>query len=214
MGMNFMEGNARRFALIALSVYATYETLTTFVFILKRRVSLLQGIPIIPAIGVLFGWAMPILIAYVVESRDVSSLGLSVRREHCLAYALISFIGLILPAFFVRVDNSLLIEFIEQILYIGLAEEVFNRGYLLGRLRDWLGDLKGLLLSASLFGLSHILTLVSQHGFRYPLHDLMVGSQTFIGGLLLGYVYLRSNSIVLGSIIHVSTNTYLSRLLQ
>lgn len=207
-----MERDVRRFAFIALSLYVIYETITTIVFILRRRVSLLQGISLIPVMGVLFGWVLPILIVYTVEGRDASSLGLTTRREHYWLYALIAFIGLILPAFFVRVDTSLLIEVIEQILYIGLAEEVFNRGYLLGRLRDWQGDLKGLLISASLFSLSHILTLVSQHGFRYPLHDLMVGSQTFLGGLLLGYVYMRTDSIVLGSIIHASTNTYMSRL--
>jgi membrane protease YdiL (CAAX protease family) len=32
--------------------------------------------------------------------------------------------------------------------YIGVAEELFFRGYLMGRFCEWLGDRRGLLLNA------------------------------------------------------------------
>jgi len=108
---------------------------------------------------------------------------------------------------------GLISEFVEQLVYIGLAEEVFNRGYLMRRLCDWPGDRQGLLLSALLFGLSHIVSRLSQHGFKYPLNDLSLGFQTLIGGLILGYMYLRAKNIVPPAIFHVSTNMYLERVI-
>jgi membrane protease YdiL (CAAX protease family) len=76
-----------------------------------------------------------------------------------------------------------------------------------------LGDRPGLLLSSMLFGLSHILSRLSQHGFKYPLDDLFLGFQTLIGGLILGYMYLRAKNIVPPAIFHVSTNMYLDRMI-
>ena len=37
--------------------------------------------------------------------------------------------------------------------------------------------------------------------------------QTFLGGLLLGFIYLRARNIWPGAIFHVSMNVYLSRVL-
>jgi membrane protease YdiL (CAAX protease family) len=102
-------------------------------------------------------------------------------------------------------------ELVEQLVYIGLAEEVFNRGYLMRRLCDWLGERRGFLLSALLFGLSHVVSRLSQHGFKYPLNDLLLGLQTLMGGLILGYIYLRARTIVAPAIFHMSTNMYLDR---
>jgi len=59
--------------------------------------------------------------------------------------------------------------------------------------------------------LSHILSRLSQHGFKYPLDDLFLGFQTLIGGLILGYMYLKAKNIVPPAIFHVSTNMYLER---
>jgi membrane protease YdiL (CAAX protease family) len=70
-----------------------------------------------------------------------------------------------------------------------------------------------LLVAALLFGIGHLTSLVGQHGLRYPLQDLGVVAQTVIGGLLLGYVYSRSRSIIPAAIIHVAGNLYLGRVL-
>lgn len=65
------------------------------------------------------------------------ALGLFVGRELYARYALYVVVGLVLPALVFGVDRALLLEFAEQVTYIGVAEEVFSRGYLMRRLCDW-----------------------------------------------------------------------------
>lgn len=166
-----------------------------------------------PIATFVFFWVVPLLIVYLVEKRGASTLGLVVPRERYVRYALYAVVGLVVPAAFVGVDRGLISELVEQLVYIGLAEEVFNRGYLLRRLCDWLGDRRGLLLSSLLFSLSHIVSRLSQHGFKYPLNDLSLGFQTLMGGLVLGYMFLRAKNIVPPAIFHVSTNLYLERMI-
>jgi membrane protease YdiL (CAAX protease family) len=102
-----------------------------------------------------------------------------------------------------------LIEFVEQLAYIGLAEEVFFRGYLMSRLCAWLGDRRGLVLSAILFGLVHVVSLVAFHGLRSPLRDGLTGLGAALGGLLYGWLLLKTSSIVPGAVIHTAANLYL-----
>jgi len=206
--------HAKRFAIIALLVLVLSEAVTSCLFVFKQRLSFPQSIPAIPIAVVLFNWVLPFLIAYKVEKRGAQSLGLSVRRENYRRYALYTIIGLVLPAAFVRADRSLIIEFIEQIVYIGVAEELFSRGYLMRRLCDWLGDHKGLFLNALIFGLSHVTSRISQHGLQYPVRVATVFVETFVGGLLLGYIYLRAKNIVPGSILHVSGNLFIDRMIE
>jgi membrane protease YdiL (CAAX protease family) len=208
-----LQTDTRRFALIALAVFALAEAVTCGLFLLRHYVPPWRGIPAVPIATVIFFWAVPLLIVYLVEKRRASYLGLVVPKERCVRYALYAAVGLVVPAAFVGADRGLISEFIEQLVYIGLAEEVFNRGYLMRRLCDWLGNRQGLLLSSLLFGLSHILSRLSQHGFKYPLDDLFLGLQTLIGGLILGYMYLRAKNIVPPAIFHVSTNMYLDRMI-
>ncbi len=205
---------AKRFAIIALSVLILSEAVTSCLFVFEQRLSFLQGLPAIPIAVVIFNWVLPFLIVYKVEKRTTTSLGLSVPRENYRRYALYAIVGLLLPAALVRVDRSLIIEFIEQIVYIGMAEELFSRGYLMRRLCDWLGDHKGLFLNALIFGLSHVTSRISQHGLQYPARLATVFVETFVGGLLLGYIYLRAKNIVPGSILHVSTNVFIPRIIE
>lgn len=206
--------DARRFALIALSVFVLDKTITACLWIFEGRVSFLERIPAIPITGIFFSWGIPFLIVYRVEKKDRKSLGLAIGRERYLRYGLYAAIGLMLPAILVGIDGDLILEFVEQIAYIGLAEEVFFRGYLMTRLCKWLGDHKGLFLNGFLFGLSHVISLVSQHGLKYPARDASVGLYTFLGGLLNGYMYLKARNIVPPALLHVSTNMYLSRIME
>jgi membrane protease YdiL (CAAX protease family) len=208
-------GGARRWALVALVVLVLEQATGALLFIFRKGISWLQAVPAVPLWTCFTHWVVPLAMVRLVEKRGVGSLGLIVRRERRVAYALYGIIGLVLPLFFVGADRGLLVELAEQIVYIGLAEELFFRGYLLTRLCDWLGDRWGILLSSLIFGVGHIVSRVSQHGLAYPGHDLMLGLQTFLGGLLLGWVYLRSGrSIVPVSIIHVSANMYLERIIS
>jgi len=205
-------GEVRRNALVALAVLLVERVVVSCLFVLKPGAMLFPGIPAIAIVGFVFSWVIPPLIVYRIEKRDLRSLGLFVAKEHWARYGLYAIVGLVLPAVLVGVDRALLADFVEQIVYIGVAEEVFSRGYLLTRLCDWLGKGRGLVLSALIFGLSHVVSLVSQHGLSYPMSDLMIFVQTFVGGLLLGYVYLRAKNVVPGSIAHVAGNLYISRI--
>jgi membrane protease YdiL (CAAX protease family) len=203
--------HTRRNALVALAVLATEEVVGSLAFIFEGRLCFLQSIPAVPLGALLTHWVLPFLIVYLVEKKDARSLGLTMRRENAGTYALYAIVGLALPAAIVGVDRSLMFEFAEQIVYIGLAEEVFFRGYIMFRLCQWLGDVKGLLLNGLIFGLTHIVSRVSQHGLDYPLHDALLGLQTFLGGLLLGYIYLKARSVIPGTIMHVAMNAYIGR---
>jgi membrane protease YdiL (CAAX protease family) len=207
-------GKARRFAFIALAVLLVDRVVTACLFALRPRASCLRAIPVGAVTGIVFDWAIPFLIVYTVEKRGAKFLGLSVEREKYGRYAAYAIVGLVLPAVVVGVDRNLFVEFAEQVVYIGVAEEVFCRGYLMRRLCDWLGDRKGLVLGALIFGLSHVVSLVSQHGLRHPVSDLLTFAQTFIGGLILGCIYLRAKNIVPGSILHVAGNMYISRIVE
>jgi membrane protease YdiL (CAAX protease family) len=206
-------GPAQRFALIALGVWALEEIVTSCLFALRDSLALLQRFPGVPVAGFLFSWVAPLVIAYRVERRGARSLGLVVRRRLRLRYALYAVGGLLLPALLLGAERALLVEMVEQVLYIGVAEELFSRGYLMTRLREWLGAWKGLVLSALLFGLAHVVSRLAQHGLRYPDRLALVFLQTFAGGLLLGYMALRAGSIVPGAIFHTSMNAYLPRLI-
>ncbi|UCH57076.1 MAG: CPBP family intramembrane metalloprotease [Candidatus Bathyarchaeota archaeon] len=210
---NSGERDVRRFALIALSIYALDKIVISFVNVFGSSAPLLRSILVIPFLGVLFDWILPIFVVFAIEKRDLRSLGLDVGRNRYGLYAALAFIGLILPALVVGVDWGLVVELVEQLVYIGLAEELYFRGYLMGRFRDWLGDLRGLLLNGLVFGLAHFIFLVSRYGFTDLVGDASIGIQTFLGGLLFGYIYLKSGDIVPGAILHISMNAYLSRLL-
>jgi membrane protease YdiL (CAAX protease family) len=207
-------GQARLFALIALGVLLLERVVISCLFALEDRVSFLQGMPAIPIAGFFFSWVIPPIITYGIEKRGLRSLGLFVRRGLYARYALYAVGGLMLPAFVFGADRALLLEFLEQITYIGVAEEVFSRGFLMARLCDWLGERKGLFLNALIFGLAHVVSRLAQYGLRYPDRLAIVFVQTFAGGLLLGTIYLKAKNIVPGAIFHMSTNAYLPRLMS
>ena len=120
---------------------------------------------------------------------------------------------MVVPAFFVGVDRALLIEFVEQIVYIGLLEEFFYRGYLMNRLCNWLGNSTGLFWSSFIFGLGHVISRIADHGFGSLDSALLTGGQAFIGGLIFGCIYLKARNIWPSAILHVSTNMYLGRII-
>jgi len=91
-----------------------------------------------------------------------------------------------------------IVEFLEQLAYVGLVEEFFFRGCLM-EFCEWLGDIKGLLLNAVIFSLARIIFLFSRYGLTYVWGELIIGFQTFVGGLLLIYICLRAGDIIPGS---------------
>lgn len=185
----------KSFALIALAVFIVAEIASTAKFILARGLPYYQVAILSSIEALIFWWFLPVLLVYGVERRDWRSLGLTIRREKRLAYLLGAVIALVLPAFLVGFDRALFIEFAEQVIYIGFAEELFYRGYILQRMCDWMGNLRGLLITSLLFGLGHILSRLAQQDLPEVEPASWLGFQTFLGGLLLGSIYLRARNI-------------------
>lgn len=200
-----------KFALLALGMFVLSEAIFVILSIFLRGQSIAR-INLANALTTIFvRWIPTLVIVIIVEKRGVDSLGLFIERRKRISYAIFAIVCLILPASFIGFDKPLLIEFIEQIVYIGLLEEFFYRGYLMNRLCEWLGGGKGLFISAFIFGLGHVIARIADHGFDILGSALLTGGQAFLGGLIFGLIFLVARNIWPGAILHISTNMYISR---
>lgn len=169
----------------------------------------------------------PILITLLVERRGLNSLGFTFERERLAQYFAFTGLGfasqvLTLAAVVLLIRNvfnleyevslppNLLAELVGQLYLVGLPEEVFYRGYLQTRLGAWLGGRAGYLLSATIFGLAHVLDRVQVHGTGYIGPAIVVGAGALAGALVFGYSLLRTRSLYPSIIAHVSTNLFAS----
>lgn len=201
--------DARKFALLALGIFLISELVVPIEVMLSRDKTGLPHLAPIMGKWILFNWIVPLLVVRFIEKKDLKSLGLWVPKEKLVGYWMYAFAGLVLPGLYFGFGSNFLIDLLEQIVYIGLAEEFFYRGYILNRLRNWLGDIPGLLITSFLFGLGHITFRVIYHGFDALIPSLSAGGQAFLGGLIFGLIYLKVSNIWPTAIIHVSTNLYL-----
>ena len=99
------------------------------------------------------------------------------------------------------------------------GEEMVFRGYVLSRTARllspsgrgaWTGAVA---ISSLIFGLGQILSRIAQGGFVATIPALLLGFQAFLGGILLGYIYLRAKNIWPPAILHVGMNLYLPRII-
>jgi ABC-2 type transport system permease protein/sodium transport system permease protein len=81
----------------------------------------------------------------------------------------------------------------------GMCEEFFFRGYLFGALRTRLSGWATIVASALLFGGFHLVTAVGPAALERLLPSTVLG-------LVLGWVCLRSGSVVPGMLLHVCHN--------
>lgn len=89
-----------------------------------------------------------------------------------------------------------------QMLINGLPEELFCRGFLLPRLERVLKNpVNALVLTSILFNALHIPKNVAE-GHSLPMALLGCLSAAFPSGLLWGYLYQRTRSIVPGVLLH------------
>lgn len=195
---------------MALTVFAVESAVVSVLNSLRGGMPLSAMYVYLDATTVALNWLLPLLIVYKVEGRGSDSLGLDVPKERHRIYLLYGVLGLALPAIRFGLNPGLLIGLLEQLLLIGLAEEFFFRGYIMTRLCEWLGESRGLLLNALVFSLAHVIFILTTSGLDHPIFLIQTSLQTLLGGLMLGYVFLRSGNIVPGSIIHVSMNLFLS----
>lgn len=203
-----MPSDARRYALIALLVFILSEVVFSLLSFFTRGQSY-TCIAFTNAIVAIFvRWMPPLFIVFQIEKRGLESLGLIIPPKKSVPYAIFAIAGIVLPVLLVGYDSHLPVEFLEQVVYIGLLEEFFYRGYLQRRFCDWLGDWKGLLLISFIFGLGHIISRIADHGFSAFQPGTIAGAQAFLGGLIFGYIYLKAKNIWPSAILHISSNMY------
>lgn len=99
-------------------------------------------------------------------------------------------------------------EFIGQLFFVGVPEEIYYRGYLMTRLGDWLGERTGWYLSALIFGIAHIWSRFNSYGMAYAGPALIIGLSTFIGALIFGYMLMRTKSLYPPIVAHIATNMF------
>lgn len=81
-----------------------------------------------------------------------------------------------------------------NLFFVSLAEEAFFRSYLQRRLSQWLGPLAGLLISALLFGVSHLA--------GGPLLVLFAA----LAGIIYGLAWMWSGSLWVAALFHFALN--------
>lgn len=106
--------------------------------------------------------------------------------------------------------GNALSAFVFYVFFLGLGEELLFRGYIQSRLNAAFGKPFrffgvncgwGMVITAALFGLMHVLNLGSLVGGRWQL-SWWWGFWTFFSGLVLGFVREKSGSIIAPTILH------------
>jgi len=100
--------------------------------------------------------------------------------------------GVEISGLFKRIDNPVWF-FLTGAVIAPFVEETFFRGFLFQGFRAKYGWISGMLLSAGIFAIAHL--------------DLVALIPTFILGILLAYLYHRTNSIWPGVIVHMLVNS-------
>ena len=201
----------KKYAILALLIYVADRVVISTINSYKETLTQSTRFLGYNLATIVFLWAAPILIVTRIENRGLFSLGLSVPQKRYRAYLALVAVSLLVPVVFLGFTDFIP-GLIEQLLFIGLVEEFFYRGYIMTRFCEWKGSVLGLLLSSILFSLAHITFIITNEGMKYPGFIFSTGIQTFLGGFLLGYIFLREGNIVPSAIIHVSLNLYLNRI--
>ncbi|NHJ33776.1 MAG: CPBP family intramembrane metalloprotease [Asgard group archaeon] len=175
----------------------------------------------------IFLWITPFFIVNNIEKRNLASLGFKLNKgkaKEYIQYTLLGFIVLtallMIEHYIIKIvqidsqnrifiqDSSLLAQLMIQIGGIGLPEELFFRGYLLIRFREWLGQTKGLFLSSLFFGLGHSLSRIIEYGSGYWVYSSVMGISTLLGGLVLGYLLIKSRCLLVPASSHILLNIF------
>ncbi len=102
-------------------------------------------------------------------------------------------------------------KIVQQWLFVGMAEELLFRGYLLNRLRysfhrlsENLATTAAVLVSSAVFATLHIPVRLYNH--VQPAEMLISMLALFLMGILFSYAYLRTRNLVFAGLLHGSWN--------
>lgn len=189
-------------------------------------VALQQKLPpfVLPMV---FFWIIPLIITVNVEKKKLENLGITYRINKTPMYLLSAILCFILLTGFLVLEHCVRIRFVGetpedvfrlnqgllealllQIVGVGLPEEIFFRGYLFSRLNTWLGKGKGLVISSLIFGFGHFASRLFQYGFVYLFSAVAIGIQTFLAGIVLGYLYYKTESLFPPAMSHILLNLF------
>jgi membrane protease YdiL (CAAX protease family) len=173
-----------------------------------------------------FFWLIPFMITINVEKKKLEDLGIVFRSENKSTYFLYTILGFALLTCFLVLEHYVRIKLGEapeaifvynedllgalvlQIVGIGLPEEIFFRSYLFSRLDVWLGMEKGLIISSILFGFGHFASRLYLYGYGYLYSAVAIGLQTFIAGIVLGYLLFKTESVIPSALCHILLNVF------
>ena len=156
----------------------------------------------------------PFLIVKFIERRPIASLGLCLNSPLRIAlwgvgaFILISTFSILETWYRVSflqealasaapIPSNWLMEIALQLLLVGLPEEIYNRGYLLTRLRESWGTWPALLISSLLFGVMHL-----------GMGDLTRAIQAGLSGLVFGWAFLATESVYAPALTHILGNLF------
>lgn len=100
--------------------------------------------------------------------------------------------------------GQVLMLYVIKLFINGLHEEFFFRGFLLPRLEPFVGGLNAIALSAWFFNAVHIPSHIAQDGWSVLVAVLDSFSTAFPSGLIWGYLYYRTRSVIPGALWHAS----------
>lgn len=151
---------------------------------------------------------LPVILVLYFQHDTIESIGYTTKnlfRSIFLGIILIAFFRLIVHFFItpngmyysVSQKISILINF----LIVGFYEETVFRGFLQTRLIAWLGQMKGMVLTAVLFSLTHITSrLIYQ---QLSISNAIISSLPLIPcALLFSYIMLKAKNIAAPAIFH------------
>ena len=107
-----------------------------------------------------------------------------------------------------------LLAIVQQWFFVGLAEELLIRGYILTKVikvfspksRFW-ANIVGLISSSFLFAIFHIPQRIFSRGMNLVSYEYLQDViMLFITGILLGFVFLRTRNVILVGLIHGGLN--------
>lgn len=151
---------------------------------------------------------IPIIILFVIFGYGFKNMGFVFSNLPLILILLGITIVLGLPfkILFQQPFNKTILTFFIQVFINGLPEELVFRGYLLPRFETVLKNpINALVFVAILFNMSHIPSYMA-HGMSVYQALLSTFSIIFPSGLIWGYLYLKTRSIVPGVIWHTSTS--------
>lgn len=150
-----------------------------------------------------------VLVIVIITKEGIYSIGITKNNIFKSAIT-----GILLGViFFILVTNTFMTKKIMNIISIeslntfitfsivGFVEEVVFRGYLQNRLISWLGTTKGYLITAVIFGLSHLPNRLILGGMNLN-SALLNCVPLMVTSLLFGYIMVKTKNVVTGSLFH------------